>query len=246
MKNLVAADVLEIWERGLNQSLLHRTLIMLGAALPELSLDDIACLSIGKRDDYLMLLREHLFGPVLINTAVCPACLERMEWKNQVSDLRVPAPAESIDGDVHQLHLENFDLEFRLPNSADLASLGALGNTEPAVHHLLRRCVTGLKIQGVDSDIEELPQHVLDALSVRIERLDPQAEVRLELDCPHCQHNWTVLFDVASFLWTEINDWAERTLKTVHTLARAYCWSEQEILRLSPVRRQLYLGLLCS
>ena len=246
MKNLVAADVLEIWERGLNQSLLHRTMIMLGAALPDLSLDDIACLSIGKRDGYLMRLREQLFGPALISTAVCPACLERMEWENRISDLRAPATPESLDGDVHQLCLENFELEFRLPNSADVASLGGLGKAESAVHHLLKRCVTGLKVQGADGDIEQLPQHVLEALSVRIELLDPQAEVRIELDCPNCQHHWTVLFDVASFLWTEINDWAERTLKTVHILAHAYCWSEQEILRLSPVRRQLYLGLLCS
>ena len=246
MKNLAAADVLDIWERGLNESLLHRTMIMLAAALPEHSPDEIACLSIGNRDDYLMVMRESLFGPRLVNTAVCPNCMERMEWENRISDLRLPTNPESIERDVHQLGLENYHLEFRLPNSTDIASLGNIGTAESAVINLLKRCISGVTVDGNDCDVEQLPHHVVDALGARIEVLDPQAEIRLELDCPHCQHNWTVLFDVASFLWTEINNWAERMLKAVHTLARAYCWTEKEILNLSPVRRQLYLGLLRS
>ncbi|MEA1978379.1 MAG: phage baseplate protein, partial [Chloroflexota bacterium] len=65
----------------------------------------------------------------------------------------------------------------------------------------------------------------------------------MTLTCPECSHQWEVLFDIASFLWTEINNWAERTLRTVHQLASAYGWAEREILNLSPVRRQLYLGM---
>jgi len=44
----------------------------------------------------------------------------------------------------------------------------------------------------------------------------------------------------------EVNEWAERQLQTVHKLARAYGWTEREILNLSPVRRQLYLGMIES
>jgi hypothetical protein len=244
MRNLAAADVLNVWERGLNESLLHRTMIMLAAALPELSPDDIAQLSIGKRDDYLMLLRERLFGSRLVNTAVCPNCSELMEWDNRISDMRSASHPESSDRHVHTLKLDDYRLDFRLPNSADIASLGDIDVAEAAVTKLLKRCVTGVTVDGDDGDIEELPQHVVVALSERIEVLDPQAEIRISLDCPGCQYSWTVLFDVASFLWTEINDWAERMLKAVHTLARAYCWTEKDILKLSPIRRQLYLGLL--
>lgn len=246
MRNLAAADVLNIWERGLNESPLHRTMIMLAAALPELSGDDIAQLSIGKRDDYLMLLRERLFGSRLVNTAVCPSCSELMEWDNRISDMRSPSHPESRGREIHTLKLEDYRLEFRLPNSADIASLGDIDTAEIAAKELLNRCVTGVTVDGGDSDIEELPEHVVVALGERIEMLDPQAEIRISLDCPNCQHNWTVLFDVAGFLWTEINAWAERMLKTVHTLARAYCWTEKDILELSPIRRQLYLGLLRS
>jgi hypothetical protein len=91
--------------------------------------------------------------------------------------------------------------------------------------------------------LADLPQHALDALSQQIEKLDPQAEIRTALTCPACSHQWEVLFDIAGFLWTEINNWAERTLRSVNLLASAYGWTEREILSLSPVRRQLYQGL---
>jgi hypothetical protein len=246
MKNLAAADVLNIWERGLNESLLHRSMIMLAAALPELSPDEIAHLSIGKRDEYLMLLRERLFGTRLVNTAVCPNCSELMEWENRVSDMRSASDTETSDHHIHTVKLQNYRLEFRLPNSADIASLGEIDTNGSAVNKLLKRCVTGVTVDGSDFDVEKLPDHVVVALSERIEVLDPQAEIRIKLDCPNCQHTWPVLFDVASFLWTEIDNWAGRMLRAVHALARAYCWSEEDILNLSPVRRQLYLGLLRS
>lgn len=246
MKNLAAADVLNIWERGLNESLLHRSLILLAAALPELSPDEIANLSIGKRDDYLMLLRERLFGTKLVNTAMCPNCSELMEWENRISDMRSPSDPETGDQHIHTLQLDNYHLEFRLPNSTDIASIGDIDASGSAVSKLLKRCVTGVTVDGSNFDVEELPDNVVGALGESIEVLDPQAEVRINLDCPNCQHTWPVLFDVASFLWTEIDNWAERMLRSVHMLARAYCWSEEDILKLSPVRRQLYLGLLHS
>ena len=246
MKNLKPADVLEVWERGFNEPLMHRMMILLAAAFPDLSADHVAQLSIGKRDEILLLLRERLFGSQMMNTAVCPNCSERTEWENRVSDLRSPSPPKFGIGDIHVLELDRYRLEFRLPNSADIASLGDLEVAESAVNTLLTRCVTGVQVAGKECPVEELPIDVVAALSERIETLDPQAEIRIKLDCPNCQHHWEVLFDVASFLWTEINDWAERMLAAVHTLARAYCWSEKEILTLSPVRRQLYLSLLHS
>ena len=55
---------------------------------------------------------------------------------------------------------------------------------------------------------------------------------------------WVVVFDIAGFLCQEIDHWAGRMLRTVSKLAAAFGWSEREILRISPLRRQLYLGML--
>jgi hypothetical protein len=73
---------------------------------------------------------------------------------------------------------------------------------------------------------------------------DALGDVQLALTCPQCGHEWQAPFDIASFLWTEINAWAHRTLQDVHELARAYGWREADILALSPWRRQVYLEMI--
>ena len=44
--------------------------------------------------------------------------------------------------------------------------------------------------------------------------------------------------------WAELDAWARRLLLDVHTLARAYGWSERDILQLTETRRQFYLNLI--
>jgi hypothetical protein len=73
---------------------------------------------------------------------------------------------------------------------------------------------------------------------------DPQADLRFTLHCQVCSHEWEAGFDIAQFLWTEVDAWASRTLFDVHCLARAYGWREADILSLSPWRRQCYLEML--
>ena len=242
MRNLNAVDMLTVWEQGLNRSLLQRTLILLIAAFPEMAPDAIAELSIGSRDACLLLVRERLFGSRLVNNAVCPQCTGRIEWEQDISDIVVETSDSSA---AHQFSLEKDDyrLCFRLPNSIDMAELEGSSNAAAALQQLLRRCILSVEYAGTNCDIDQLPESVIQTLNQRIEELDPQAEVRINLTCPDCSHRWEVFFDIAGFLWTEINEWAERMLRTVHKLARAYGWTEREILNLSPVRRQLYLGM---
>jgi len=83
-------------------------------------------------------------------------------------------------------------------------------------------------------------------LVTQIAALDPRARIELDLSCANCGHSWQTVFDIAGFLWAEINAWAPRTLRDVHTLARAYGWREADILGMSPRRRQSYLELVRS
>ena len=149
-------------------------------------------------------------------------------------------PATSND---LSLQTGKYQLRFRLPNSIDIAAVldGSKTGSEP--EDLLKRCIVSTECAGKAYDKNRLPKRALETLGRHIEKLDPQAEIRIELTCPECSHRWEILFDIASFLWSEINSWAEQTLSTVHRLAGAYGWPEREILNLSPVRRQLYLGM---
>jgi hypothetical protein len=66
----------------------------------------------------------------------------------------------------------------------------------------------------------------------------------LELSCETCGGGFEQVFDIASFLWREIEAWSARTVTDVHTIARDYGWSESDILAMSPARRQAYIDLI--
>lgn len=232
--------MLNIWEQGLHQLPLRRAVILLTAAFPEMPPDSLLELSIGQRDGLLLRLREMLFGPRLVNTARCPQCGERIEWESSVTDFFV----QTETAEAFELREADYLLRFRPPNSLDIAAAVNAGDAEAAQKMILTRCVLHAEQNGEECAAEELPEAVLQKLAERIEEADPMAEIRLQLDCPECSHGWEAIFDICSFLWAEINDWAERMLRTVHKLAAGYGWSEQAILALSPVRRQLYLGML--
>ena len=91
---------------------------------------------------------------------------------------------------------------------------------------------------------EQVGQGERGAVTERMSQADPQADVKLGLDCPACGHDWLVTFDILSFLWSEIETWAQRMLRDVHILARSYGWREADILAMSAFRRQCYLEML--
>jgi hypothetical protein len=85
---------------------------------------------------------------------------------------------------------------------------------------------------------------VVSLIAEGMAQADPQAMVQLSLTCPACGQRWLAAFDIAAYLWAEVDDWAKRTLRDVHVLASAYSWREADILALSPTRRRLYLDLI--
>jgi len=244
MQDISSADLLNAWEQGLNQPLLQRALILLVATHPERQANELMQLSIGQRDLYLLQLRERLFGQRLLNTATCPQCNERIEWENKTTDFIADTVADDNTVKTFELTTKDSTLHFRLPNSLDMAAIANIKNTEQAQQQLVSRCLLEHAFASEDYAPTQLPPTIIQGFSEQIEHLDPQADIRIQLNCPACQHRWDVLFDVPRFLWMEIHDWAQQMLQTVCKLATAYGWSEREILALSPVRRQLYLGML--
>jgi hypothetical protein len=94
--------------------------------------------------------------------------------------------------------------------------------------------------------VRELPAQVLDALSQHMESLDPGATVSFALECPQCGVLWQAPLDVGDMVWQKVRAAAERVLLEIDALARAYGWTEREVLRLSPVRRAAYLQMVTA
>jgi hypothetical protein len=241
MRPLTAREVLEVWEIGATQSLAHRALLLLAAANPDRPYEALTRLSLGQRDVLLMTLREWLFGPQLISVASCPNCGERLQLTLSSHDLYA---AEREESDSIALAVEGYSIRYRLPDSTDLLALSQDETVGDARSSLLRRCVQSIDCAGQAQPIEMVPAPVIDAIVAHMAQADSQADVQLDLNCPACQHHWLAAFDAVSFFWKEIDDWARRTVRDIHTIASTYGWSEAAILALSPARRQLYLDLI--
>jgi len=239
MRALSTSELLGVWEHGLAQRPIERALTLLATTLPGTPLDDLARLSIGRRDAGLLSLHEQNFGPQLVCLANCTSCSERLELSFTVADLRV-APDVAAPAEL-SVSVDDYEVEFRLPDSLDLLAVADSRDVMTARALLLERCLLRVK-KGDETRIAgDLPESVVEAVVERMAQADSQADVQLALSCPACGHNWQTAFDIVSFVWSEINSWAHRIFHEVHTLAAAYGWAEAEILRLSPRRRQIYL-----
>lgn len=237
-----ASQLLELCDRARQQSQAQRALALYALARPTESLDDLAQASIGRRDQELLHLRERIFGPAITAGTTCPACGQAVEVEFSTSDLG-SGPATELET-THSFQWDGYQVRFRLPNSHDLISLGDGADLPARKTALLKRCVSEVRRNGSPETVRDWPEALVSALSERMSELDPQGDIQLNLDCPVCGHGWIAPVDVVSFLWSEIETWAERILQDVHELACAYGWRESDILALSPWRRQAYLDLL--
>lgn len=233
-------ELLRVWETSQHQSSAYQALQLLAAAHPDQAWETLSQLSVGQRDGLLLTLRQQLFGPTLACVADCPTCSDRVEITLRVADLHLPTQPVTPP---FTLKVEGYEVQFRLPTGGDLVAIAGATNPDQAQQTLLNRCLLSVRYQGETVTDAPLPSTVLDRLIATIADMDPQADIRLDLTCPHCQHGWQLSFDIASFLQREIHTWAYRLLQDVHCLARAYGWSEAEIVGMTPQRRHLYVEM---
>lgn len=241
MRALLAPDIVRMWEAGRDQKPIDRAISLLAAAGTEKSRDELAALSISRRDSRLLDLRRQTFGNTLNAFSECPQCAGRLEIRFSAAAIEATADDRP---NILEMKLQGITVRFRLPTSIDVAEAIAAGDIDRAREALFCRCVIEARKGDAMIAPNELPARVSEEINRRMAASDPAAEVLLNMQCPLCAHSWQPLFDIASFFWIEISAHARRLLREVDTLARTYGWSEAEILGLSARRRQAYLELI--
>ncbi len=234
-------DVLDLTDRELDRpGAAARALLAL--ACPDL--DDTALdeQSLGRRDRLLIRLREATFGTRLELTAGCPRCGDILELELDTRDLVVADPSPRAAARLRRIDIGGRRLRLRALNGADVAAALQTPTWDAARDLILRRCCWDR-----DTDLPVAPESFAEdqkaAIARRLERLDPQADLTLDVVCFGCGENWRPLLDIAEVFWREIRARAGLIIADVHDLARAFHWTEAEILALSPRRRQTYLSL---
>ena len=231
------AEILALWEQGLARHPLDRALLLYACARPDFPPSRIPDLPLGTINRALLRLRETCFGPHIIACIDCEHCAVRMEIALDTAQLLA---ATNMPGEFDNTPA-NFEISglcFRVPCSRDLAAVSGESDINMAAAKLLQQCCLAHP-QKMDASFADM----LGEAEAAIESLDSAAGIDLSLSCGNCGHRWLTDFNIGSLLWDEFDVRARSLLADVHSLARAYGWTEAEILALSPQRRSAYLDL---
>jgi hypothetical protein len=222
-----ARHLLDGWEAVRGEPLPVRA-AALAALAAQRTLDEALRWSIPARDRVLFAFRARVFGDAIEAVTRCPHCDEPLEMQLSLADVRPRATGRKTPA-TRTLRIGRRRIRWRLPTTEDLLAVGHLSNPDEARNLLLERC-----IQCSDAAVRERAAALLPA--------EP-TDVRFTLVCPACAHTWSTPFDIAQFAWREVDEWAQRTLDEIHVLARAYGWTEGEILSLGARRRRTYVEM---
>jgi len=239
VRALSSQEMVAVWEAAMPQHPVDRALTLL-CAFVDRERGELADLSLGRRDELLLAMRERLFGEALEGHVECAACNEKLEFTTTtraLAAIETPALGELV------LRSGEYEVEFRLLTSRDLGAVVLAGEPRAARDVLLERCVLAARRAGEPIAARALPQALVEELGERLAAADPKAETRVALTCPKCGETSRVPFSIAAFLWTEVNAQAKRLLHEAADLARAFGWREADTLAMSPVRRKFYLEL---
>lgn len=238
---LRAADTLAIWERvaslGPGARAIDRALL-----LASFDGDETAALSaapVGRCYAKLLGLRLRMGSNELDGIATCPHCADPVEFAvNTIDFLALDTPGEKSAELVFSR--AGYTVHGRPPAPIDLIGLDEEADPVAA---LRRRCLVANDADGNGLDPATLPDDILDEIDLALAAADPLAELVVSLRCPDCEVGFDADVDLGAFVWSEVDARAQRILHDVDILARAYGWTEPDVLALSESRRAAYLNL---
>lgn len=227
MRQTQAHQLLESWEAARSQPMPVRA-AALAALASDCPLGEVMRWSIPRRDHALFAFRAQVFGDAVDGVTSCPRCAAPLELQLSLSDVR-PRDDSATSPEWRTLRLGGSRVRWRRPTTEDLVAVSELRDRTEVRAALIARC-----IRTDDDRLRDKAAALLPA--------EP-TDVHLNLSCPSCDHAWQTPFDIATYAWRELDEWAQRTLQQIHVLARAYGWTEDDVLRLSARRRQTYVEM---
>jgi|SRR5579871_4646796 len=229
-------DLLELATGG---GLPHERAIAVIAAFTDRASAEAVHWSLPACDARLLELYRERYGSQLRAVSACPQCGGVLDLRFAVEDLLAALTQTDLE---LELNVAGYELRLRLPTVADLAAAQRADDLEGARELIAAQCICTCTHEGVEVAVGAVPPAVLDAVEQRLERFDLGGD-GLELSCPDCLTEWSATLDVTTLVLAELDAEGQQLLADVHLLARAYGWSEAEIVALSPERRRKYVEL---
>lgn len=228
-------QILDIWDTCISKDQLFKGATLATLAFPQSEFSTIMEWSIDKRDTVLFHIRRALFGNQFTNIAHCPQCSQKLEWEFSYQQLQIPSILDIKDNVEIPLNITGTKMLVRLPTSIDVKL-----NNE---NEILNNCIlnhSDLKDKINANKLPDFNTKINDAFAANCHA----SNISYQLQCVDCSHNWQGIFDILSYLWKEIDQWAKGFLQQISLLAKNYGWSELEIINMSQNRRNHYLQLI--
>lgn len=182
------------------------------------------------------------FAPEIDIVLGCPGCGERLEATldvRRLAEVEVPAadrrvvPVGPAPG-----------LTVHTPTIRDLL---AVAGEPDGVTALLARCLRHADGRPLDpAALAALTPADLRQIDAAATELAGPAGAAVATPCPGCGREIRALIDIGELLWEQAAAAARALLTDVVELARAFGWSERDVLALSPARRAAYRALLAE
>jgi hypothetical protein len=132
-------------------------------------------------------------------------------------------------------------LTFRLPRLADLDAVDGASSAE----HIRRTVVECCRI-AEGEDAGGVPDDVAEQLGLRLDALDPAANIVVTIACAGCDRALAASVDLPTFVARDLDRVVDDVFRDIDILASAYGWDEATILALPPSRRRRYVTMIMT
>jgi len=233
------AQLMQLWESARAAPSCQFGVVILRFAAPELSEEQLLNMSTGARDGLLLRVRLQWFGPLVQSSTPCTSCKLPIEAD---LDLQQFTPPLTLKAPYSECSYKGKTIRvrgLRVKDEIEYATRGLSG--AKATSFILDKVIAKqcFDRQNVLKEIENDPAF-FKQIEEHMEIADPWATVWLNLACQECKAEHSLLFDIKDILYNDLQNWFAEIMEQIHILARAYGWSEQEILSLSSQRRLWY------
>jgi hypothetical protein len=224
----------------------------------------------GDRVALILNIRKIVFGDRISCTAACSSCKELLTFDLSVSELLEPMKADPkkeypllVEGYSIKIRpITGVDLELLIlssleddnnnnktqENNGNISDVSETAKEKKASNFDLNGMTEKLVRSSITFSDPPLPQILsndfIKAVSSKLEEIDPQANMVLELKCIACQNVFQTNFNAEQFILSEIDSRAKQLYREVHWIAFHYHWEENSILSLPLRRRKFYLELI--
>ncbi|MEM9305178.1 MAG: hypothetical protein AAGE01_23915 [Pseudomonadota bacterium] len=228
---LDASAVIGLAEDASSSSVARWSFRLLQQAFPQADERQLLELPVGSRDRYVLMVRAQRISGPLRSEPVCGTCGATYELNLEPAAFGLAGASPWADPEPQAVEILGREVMLRPVNLGDVIAVEAIGDPTQAAVLLAGR--------AVGTDGTELP---LEAVAGALEALDPAADVWIETCCPECEAVETFALDPVHFVAHEFRQLSQRILQDVVDIARAFHWTERDILALSEQRRAYYVA----